>query len=320
MRDQRLALALNSGVLAWPGGAVLRPRIGDDLSVLGPVVVLTGFKPDHDHFANLGYAVTGQGPFAAVLVCLPRAKAEARAMIAEACALAQGGLVVVDGQKTDGIDAVLKDCRARVRCADPVSKAHGKLFHFSAGPEFADWVAVPAEVDGFRTMPGVFSADGPDRGSMLLAQALPADLPAKVADLGAGWGYLGRAILQRPGVRHLDVVEAELTALDCARHNLPDPRCAFHWADATVFRPDRLWSAVVMNPPFHSGRDADPALGAAFIRAAHRYLAPDGVLYMVANRHLPYGNVLTPLFREVVELGGDGVFRVTRATAPIKPR
>ena len=320
MRDQRLELALNSGALMWPGGAVLRPRIGDDLSALEPVVVRTGFKPDHDHFAGEGYGVTSNGPFAAVLVCLPRAKAEARAMIATACAMAPGGLVVVDGQKTDGIDAVLKDCRARVACSDPVSKAHGKLFHFHAGPEFADWVAIPTEVAGFRTLPGVFSADGPDRGSMLLAAALPADLPAKVGDLGAGWGYLSRAVLARPGVKHLDVVEAELAALDCARHNLPDPRCAFHWADATTFKPDRLWGAVVMNPPFHSGRDVDLALGEAFIRTAQRSLAPDGALYMVANRHLAYGPVLAPLFREVIEIGGDGAFRVTRATAPVRVR
>lgn len=320
MREQRLELALNSGALVWPGGAVLRPRIGDDLSALGPVVVRTGFKPDHDHFAGAGHVVTGDGPFAAVLVCLPRAKAEARAMIAQACAMAPAGLVVVDGQKTDGVDAVLKDCRARVACEGPVSKAHGKLFQFRAGPEFADWAATPTDVGGFATMPGVFSADGPDRGSVLLGQALPADLPARVADLGAGWGYLGRAILARPGVRHLDVVEAEMSALDCARHNLPDPRCVFHWADATTFRPERPWGAVVMNPPFHTGRNADPALGAAFIRSAQRNLAPDGVLYMVANRHLPYASVLAPLFREVADIGGDGAFRVTRAAGALRVR
>ena len=54
---------------------------------------------------------------------------------------------------------------------------------------------------GFTTVPGVFSADAPDRGSVLLAAALPAKLPARVADLGAGWGYLSRAILARDGVQ-----------------------------------------------------------------------------------------------------------------------
>ena len=134
------------------------------------------------------------------------------------------------------------------------------------------------------------------------------------------WGYLSRAVLARPGVRHLDVVEAERVALDCARANLSDPRAAFHWADATRFRPDRPWGSVVMNPPFHTGREADPGLGLAFLRAAHRGLAPDGVLWMVANRHLPYDKTLHELFREVTDIGRDPAFRVIRAAYPVRSR
>ena len=57
----------------------------------------------------------------------------------------------------------------------------------------------------------------------------------------------------------------------------------------------------------HNGREADPALGQAFVRAAQRGLAPDGVLWMVANRHLPYQSVLTELFLTVEDAGGDGL-------------
>ena len=324
-------MALETGALVLPASgdvAVFRPQIGDDLSALprARVVVLTGFKPDHDHFAARGYRVggyrVGGGPFVAAIVCLPRAKAEALALIAQAlAAVVPGGPVLVDGQKTDGVDAVLKLCRAQgLGAGAGFSKAHGKAFVVT-GAAPAAWIAAPRGVEGgFQTLPGVFSADGPDRGSMLLAAALPADLPAKVGDLGAGWGYLSRAILARPGVRHLDVVEAEAAALDCARVNLQDPRAAFHWADATTFRPDRLWGAVVMNPPFHTGRDADPGLGLGFLKAAQRGLAPDGVLWLVANRHLPYDRVLPTLFRNVQDIGGDAGFRLTRAANPIRAR
>ena len=56
MRSARLSLALETGALTLPSDgriAVYRPRIGDDLSDLPQdrLVVLTGFKPDHDHFA-----------------------------------------------------------------------------------------------------------------------------------------------------------------------------------------------------------------------------------------------------------------------------
>ena len=321
-------MALASGAWELPVSGdigVWRPVAGDDLSAMpkARVVVNTGFKPDHDHFATSGYRMGADGPFAAGLVCLPRAKAAARDMLVAASAsVTPGAMIAVDGQKTDGIDALFRECRAVMPgLRDPLSKAHGKLFTFPGGAVPMDWAVGPQQIEGgFTTAPGVFSADGVDRGSALLAQALPADLPAKVGDLGAGWGYLSRAILARPGVRHLDVVEAEADALDCARLNLPDPRAAFHWADATTFRPDRLWGAVVMNPPFHQGRSADPALGVAFIQAAHRGLAPDGSLWLVANRHLPYDRTLAAMFRKVEEIGGDAAFRLTCATAPIRVR
>ena len=285
--------------------------------------VVTGFKPDADWFAGRGYAVLTRagGPYAAAVVCLPRARAQGQAMIAEAAAcVAPGGPVAVDGQKTDGIDAMLKDLRGRVALSEAFSKAHGKIAVFPAGPGLEVWAARPAEVEGFRTVAGVFSADGIDRGSALLAAALPAEMKGKVADFGAGWGYLSRAVLAREGVKECHLVEAEAEALDCARVNVADARAEFHWADATTVRLPKLMEHVVMNPPFHAGRDADPALGLAFIGAAARALAPDGVLWLVANRHLPYDRALKALFREVQEIGGDAAFRVTRAAYPVRAR
>lgn len=329
MRSARLEMALHAGALVLPDVgtiAVIRPRIGDDLSLLPKdrVVVVTGFRPDYDAFAQQGFVVQQDftGPYCAAIVCLPRAKAEARAMLASAASVVvPGGVIIVDGQKTDGVDSVYKDLRGIVALSESLAKAHGKIFNFAAGPELAAWLPAPLAVDGgFVTQPGVFSAAGPDRGSALLAAALPAKLPARVVDLGAGWGYLSRAILARHGVASLDLVEAEAVALDCARQNITDPRATFHWADAGGYRPAQPVGAVVCNPPFHTTRDADPALGIAFLVAAHRMLSGSGTLYLVANRHLPYDRVLATLFREVEVIGGDSAFKLTRAAFPIRAR
>ncbi len=319
-------MALDCGAWILPSSgdiAVMRPRAGDDLSALpmSRAVVRTGFFPDQEYFAKLGYRTESKG-FSAALICLPRARAEAMAMMSDAVTLVgPGGTLAIDGQKTDGFDSALKDLRsAGIVTGEVISKAHGKFVSFKAAPVPASWAAADTQTHGFITRPGVFSADGPDKGSALLAAALPADLPARVADLGAGWGYLSRAILARPGVKRLDVVEAERVALDCARINLPNPHAVFHWADATAFKPERPWNAVVMNPPFHTARAPDLALGLSFVKAAHRGLAPDGVLYMVANRHLAYEPTLKTLFRTVEDIGGDGAFRVSRAAYPVRTR
>ncbi len=321
-------MALASGAFALPPDgdiAVYRPAEGDDLSHLqiSRVQVVTGLRPVAEYFTSRGYRIGDGRPYAAAIVCLPRAKEAARALIARAMVeVVPGGPIAIDGQKTDGVDTILRDCKALgLPVQGPISKAHGKMFFLSAGGELAAWAAKPQIVEGgFQTLPGVFSANGPDVGSALLAAALPPDLKGRIVDLGAGWGYLSRTILDRPSVQELDVVEAEQDALDCAVVNIADPRARFHWADARTFRPARPAHAVVMNPPFHTGREADVSLGLAFLKAAAGMLVPDGSLWMVSNRHLPYDTSLHTLFKRVEDLGGTGTFRLTHASIPVRTR
>ena len=324
----RLTLALDRGLAAVPAEgriAAWGPRAEDDLSALprDRVRVIQGFHPDHDAWAARGYDAApdpGSGRFALSVVFLPRSKPAARARIAGAAALTDGP-VLVDGAKSDGIDGVLRDLRSRAEVGEVLSKAHGKIFAVS-GADLADWAdpGPQAVADGFVTRAGVFSEDGPDPGSAALAMALPRHLGPRVADLGAGWGYLSRAILERDGVTELHVVEADHAALDCARRNVEDPRARFHWADARTFAPDTQVDTVVTNPPFHTGRAADPGLGRAFIAAAARMLVPKGGLWLVANRHLPYEHALREAFRSVTETGGDAGFKILHATHPVRQR
>jgi 16S rRNA (guanine1207-N2)-methyltransferase len=60
--------------------------------------------------------------------------------------------------------------------------------------------------------------------------------------------------------------------------------------------PTEPYDAILSNPPFHTGRRADPGLGRAFISAAARMLKPSGKFIMVANRHLPYEDALKDAF------------------------
>ncbi len=329
MIDARLLLALDGGGLELPEEgkiAVFQPHRDADLPGLDKdrVRIIQGFKPDHDAWVARGYDVVHavNDRYAACIVCLPRAKAEARALIADACEVCDG-IVVVDGQKTDGVDSILREMRDRVTVQGPISKAHGKLFWISepAADFFIDWKQGPELTDGgFWTAPGVFSADGVDLASALLVDALPDKLGAEVADLGGGWGFLSAHVLTRPGVEKLYVVEAGHLALECARRNVTDDRAEFLWEDATVWQPPHRLDAVVMNPPFHAGRAAEPQIGQAFVAAAARVLSGQGKLWMVANRHLPYEAELKTRFAHVEEIGGDARFKLFHAARPLRKR
>ncbi len=322
MSTSRLSTALDDGLLALPEGPVflMRPPATYDVATLprDAVSVVHGFYPDAAAWQAAGYPVTqDMTACATAVVVVPRAKALARAMVAAACAHAD--YVIVDGQKTDGVDSLFKECRKRLGDLPSLTKAHGRLFWFAATDAFADWAAPPPAKGshGYVTTAGVFSDGAVDAGSALLAEALPAKLPARMADLGAGWGYLSGQALLRDGVAEIDLIEAEALSLTCARQNITDPRARFHWSDATQFDAP-AYDGIVMNPPFHTGRSADPSLGRAFIAAAARLLTPQGKLWMVANRHLPYEAALTQHFRNVDIIGGNSAFKLFHANKPIR--
>ncbi|MCB2130143.1 MAG: class I SAM-dependent methyltransferase [Rhodobacteraceae bacterium] len=334
MVQARLSLALTGdGALPRTGEIlVLGPRAGTLAGVLPQdrCTVVQGFRPDHDRLQSEGWKVIPALPeggriFDAALIVLPRAKAEGRGMVAAAVQrCAEGAPIWIDGQKTDGADTMIRDLRPRVAITPPLAKAHGKIFRFdrSADAGFEDWQAQElSPAPGFVTLPGMFSADRIDPGSRMLADALPDGLAGRVADLGAGWGWLSSRILLHQRVSELHLVEADFAALAAARRNVTDPRARFHWADVTGFAAEKPFDAVVMNPPFHTGRAAEPGLGVAFIETAARILAPTGRLLLVANRHLPYETALSASFASVDAIGGDSAFKLLRAVRPLrKPR
>ena len=325
MSQSRLTTAILDGALTLPAGKVtiMRPPADYDVSQIDrdSIMIAQGYYPDFAAWSGAGYPVTARAePAEVAIVVVPKSKTLARGMIAAAASWAK--LVIVDGQKTEGIDSLFKDCRKRLGALPTLTKGHGRIFWFDGGDAFADWITPPPAMGahGFVTTAGVFSEAAIDRGSKLLVDALPDKLPARMADIGAGWGYIASQVLTRDSVKALDLIEAEALSLDCARLNVTDPRAECHWADATQFLPKLPYDAIVMNPPFHTGRASEPQLGRAFIAQAARMLAGHGKLWMVANRHLPYEGALRDVFRNVDEVAGDGAFKVFFATRPIRQR
>ena len=328
MFHTRLSLALRDGAVSLPQDGrllVIGPSAQHDLSALPTdrVTIYSRIFHEHAHWTSRGYDTVSTLPdrgFAAALVCAPRSKPLAQAWVAAATKATDGGQVLLDGQKTDGIDSLLKTIRKKADLLGTLSKAHGKLVWFDKA-DVADWATTDTQLDGgFTTRPGVFSADGIDKGSAVLAAAMPDDIDGRVADLGAGWGFLSQHILQRSGVTSLDLIEADLVALDCAKLNIDDARANFVWGDATQFRPPQLYDVVISNPPFHTGRAGNPELGRAFIRAAAAMLAPSGRFVMVANRHLPYEDTLAEQFNVVEDLDGTPGFKLLSGVKPRRTR
>lgn len=316
--DPRFLAPFSQGLLDFPASLlVIRPTDAVGLSDFEDVTLEQGFYPTAKALAAAGFTVSPrvEGRFGMVLVNLTRAKAENLANIARACSMTDG-VVLINGAKTEGIESLLKAVK-KITAVEVLSKAHGKVFWFEATAMPADWLSagdMSKNANGFMTAPGMFSPEKADAGSALLAPYLT-KLKGRVADLGAGWGWLAAQALG-PDVSEMVLFEAEHKAVEAAKFNLTDPRLRIEWADVLTLPKQLPFDIVISNPPFHQSRAAEPSLGVGFIQAAAKLLKPKGRLLMVANRQLPYERALDGAFRKVEILGQTNGFKLFEASIP----
>lgn len=316
-----------------PGrGFLLRARWGAGLDETWRrgLVCVQSFKPDHDQLAQAGFTMADKLPaqrFDLGLCLLTKHKAENLANLARAwAAVTPGGLIVCAGRVDTGAASVARHLEEAAGAAEMIAKYHCKVFWIertaTTPTVFDEWASAGAlhrvAETGYFSQPGLYSWDKIDRGSALLAEHLPADLGRRVADLGAGWGYLSAELLRRcPGVTALELFEAEGLALAAARRNLGEiggaVTPAYHWHDVRAGIGSKLFDTIVMNPPFHEGKEVDASLGQRFIAAAAEGLVLGGRLFMVANRQLPYEHALKLAFRRFKVIAETGLYKVIEA-------
>lgn len=335
-----LFLPFESHELTWqPRIAFLRARAGATLPRAGVVACEQTFKPEADALRRSGVEAVPHIPadsrFDLVLVLPPRQREESRALLARAVSLAsEGGRVIAAASNNSGARSVEGDLAQLAGVVESRSKNKCRVCWTAPIARSAldtqrldDWRSLDAPrpiLDGrFVSRPGVFAWDRIDPASALLAAELPQGLRGRAADLGGGFGYLSAELLERcPAITSLHLYEAEARALELAQRNLSKhaSRVAidYRWHDVTSGLPDK-YDTIVMNPPFHTGSGAEnPGLGRRFIAAAAAALAPGGRLWLVANRHLPYENVLNANFgtvRSVTQRYGFKILEAIRGAA-----
>lgn len=292
--------------------------------------IVQGFRPDFLALRGLGLDVApepaGDG-FDMALVLCGRHRGQNEAWLREALARTRPGApVVVAGGRKEGADSLRRRVAADLPVAGHASKHHGVAFWLERPGDVALSTSGIMRVEDappiegrYRAAPGMFSHDRADAGSRLLLDSLPDSVTGRaagrVADFGAGWGYLSAELLRGGATPSaLELFEADHASLEAARANLADladrTALGFHWRDLLSEPVPRHYDLVLMNPPFHEQRAAEPAVGEGMIRAAADALKPGGRLFMVANRGLPYEKALAARFAASGEVARDDRFKV----------
>lgn len=270
---------------------------------------------------STGLASVADESFNAVTVRAPAGAVERRFVLAQALRiLAPGGRLTAFAPKDRGGLRLKKELQALGCEVGESARRHNRICLVVRPAEIkglneAIASGAPRRIsdDGLWTQPGVFSWDRLDAGTNALLQVLP-PFAGVGADFGSGIGILALNVLASPKVTKLTLVELDRRAVEVSKRNVTDPRAEFVWGDV---RHDlgalTDLDFIVSNPPFHEGGDEDKTLGQAFITSAAASLRKGGLLWIVANRHLPYEAILGESFAKVRLVGEGGGYKVFEA-------
>ena len=289
------------------------------------------FKPYTNLLNAAGHTVRQDIPiepnvYDSVLILIPQNKIEARYCLARGIkVLKQGGQIFCAGSNKAG-GKTLKKMLQEFGFDTIQEQTKNKCRIVSAAKEHIDENVLSQSISEgslqevlagkYHAQPGIFGWKNIDKGSEILLQHLPAALEGQGADFGCGYGYLSIFLLQHyKHIKSLACIDADARAVTACKKNLEkSSACTCIWDDLT--QPQQTPKGldfIIMNPPFHAGKKTNIDIGKAFITNAFKALRKGGVLYMVANAHLPYERVLNDIFQDVSKRYESAGFKVFHA-------
>ncbi len=160
-------------------------------------------------------------------------------------------------------------------------------------------------------LPGVFSQARIDDGSAFLLHNLPGKLSGNVLDFACGAGVIGAYIKQVMPDATLTLCDNSAIAINASQRTLE-----LNGLDAQVIASNGLnkidgqFQHIISNPPFHTGVKTDYGIADKFIERSYEHLTKGGEIRIVANRFLPYPDILEARFGNVQTIAQNNKFSV----------
>ncbi|WP_263262701.1 class I SAM-dependent methyltransferase [Pseudomonas sp. RIT-PI-S] len=278
----------------------------------------------HGERANFGVSPP-EGDFHAAVVFLPKARELAAYVLNALASRLAGRSLFLVGEKRGGIEGAARQLAAFGRPRKLDSARHCQLWqvdvdqaptepHLNSLAQRFTLELEGAEPLNVVSLPGVFSHGRLDRGTRLLLGQLDGLPAAHLLDFGCGAGVIGAVLKRRYPQARVSLLDVDAFAIASARLTLEANGLEGELicADGIGGAPQGL-SAIISNPPFHTGVHTDYRASEALLQRAASHLAPGGEIRLVANSFLRYQPLLEAHLRDCSVLAeGDG-FRVYRA-------
>lgn len=177
------------------------------------------------------------------------------------------------------------------------------------------------------TLPGVFASGHLDPGSHLLLLTLlehREQLPrsGSLLDYGCGSGVLSLIMHQLLPMLSITAVDVDSWALQAANKTLTGVDQLRILPSAKAGDIDGRYDLIVSNPPFHQNFLQTTSTTAGFLQQLPQLLASRGQCWLVANRFLPYEQIINSAglkLTKVVDTPEYKIIRISRTGSANKP-
>lgn len=164
----------------------------------------------------------------------------------------------------------------------------------------------------------VFCREGLDIGTRVLMPYLSYQPNLiKVADLGCGNGILGIIFALNNPQAELMSVDESYMAITSAKENwqqaVPNRSATIKISDGLLNQAKNSLDCILCNPPFHQQQVIGDFIAKRMFKQARDCLKQQGELWIVANRHLSYYQLLKKLFTQVTTITQTNKFVVLKA-------
>lgn len=288
----------------------------------------------HSHYYEADFQLTniGNQSLDGAVIYLPKAKPHLTMLLDNLSALVkQDAPILVVGENKAGIKSVAKLLEKLGGKANKIDSAkHCALFAISnqnkrtsfslSNYELAHSHTVNDHTVELVSLPGVFGHKQLDPGTQLLLEQFTPDnireLKGELYDFACGTGvigcYLGGIANKYKNQLNISMSDNFALAVYCSKRSL-----SLNKLDANVSAVDGFVEAagkrfdhIVSNPPFHEGIRNEYKITENFIRHAYSNSARGGKLTIVANRFLPYPDILENVYSSFSEVSASNKYRV----------
>ncbi|RYV00933.1 ribosomal RNA small subunit methyltransferase C [Shewanella sp. OPT22] len=295
---------------------------------------ITSLALDYNHYlavkhhqsehvdCQFGHQLSGKKAFDCVVIYYPKAKPLAEYLNQLAANhLLEGGELYIVGENKGGVKSVPKQLPNYFSKANKIDNARHCLLYAAelesdAPPvKLKEWVneyhlKTPQGEIKICNLVGVFSQKQLDKGTELLLENL-AKVNGRVLDFGCGAGVITAALLKDNPELQLDCVDINAMALaSCEMTMTANGFKANVYASDCYSNIEGKFDAVISNPPFHDGLKATTDIAERFVKNSADSLKKGGVFQIVANRHLPYSEVIATNFGDVNACAENNKYKI----------